>query len=308
MMKHTGILLIIMVCATSATAQIKEIAKLNPRTGQDTGVWKSTLNIGVNFNQAGFSSNWKGGGTNSYAIGSLLNANTLYEYKRFSFAGLLDLQYGKQRFKGQDFRKTNDVMLADIKFARILSGDWNTYTGANFISQFDAGYKYEKDSLGVEQPLKISDFFAPAYLTIPVGVEYKPSDSLFVRFGVLAWRYTFVMDKEIRRNVPNNYGVDTNKTYLRQFGMQIAAGFIKNLTDRIGFKTNYFGFIDYSKVRAKDFVHRLDLTATAKITRYISTTFTGILLYDRQQDADVQISQGFTVGFLMKLGDVEGAE
>lgn len=300
-MRYIFSLLAVVLFCCSSLAQKEKIETIGTKGGSDTGRWKNSLEVGLNFSQAGFSSNWKGGGVNSYALGGILNANTLYEKKGYSFAGRLNTQYGLQNVKGQGQRKTIDVLLADVKAAHVLSGDWNIYTGANLLTQFDAGYEYSKDSLGIESRKKISDFFAPAYLTIPLGFEYKPNDSLFVRLGVAAVRYTFVMDEEVTRNVPKNYGVDTNKTYLRQFGMQVVAGYIKDFNERIGFKANYFGFLDYGKISFQNIVHRLDVIATAKVTRYISTSFSAILFYDYLQDPGVQISQALNVGFLLKL-------
>ena len=40
---------------------------------KDTTYWNSGLSIGLNFNQASFSGNWKAGGVNSIALGSIIN-------------------------------------------------------------------------------------------------------------------------------------------------------------------------------------------------------------------------------------------
>ena len=61
-------------------------------------------------------------------------------------------------------------------------------------------------------------------------------------------------------------------------------------------------FFDYEKIYLSNFVHRLDIMFTAKVTKYINTTFSSILYYDLTQDKDVQISQVLNVGFLVKLG------
>lgn len=284
---------------TALVAQKEVVEVLKARVGPDTGKWTNSLELGINFNQSSFSPNWKGGGTNSYAIGGILNINTQYEKRRFAYSGKLSNQYGLQKQQNQELRKTIDVLLGDFKFAYLISKNWSGYLGANLITQFTPGYEYDNDTLYVERQ---SNLFAPAYLTVPLGIEYKPNNVFFARFGLASLRYTFVSDKEIRKTVANNYGVDTNKTVLRQFGMQIIAGYNKNITQTINLKANYFGFADYARPNLEDFVHRFDITFTAKVTKYINTTFSSILFYDLSQDKDVQVSQVLTVGFLMQLG------
>lgn len=293
-------LLALFFVSTALVAQKEVVEVLKARVGPDTGKWTNTLELGINFNQSSFSPNWKGGGTNSYAIGGLLNINAQYEKRRFAFVGKISNQFGLQKQQNQEVRKTIDVLLADFKFAYLFTNYWSGYLGANLITQFTPGYEYDDDTLYVERQ---SNLFAPAYLTIPLGVEYKPSDAFFARFGLASLRYTFVTDKEIRKTVPNNYGVDTNKQVLQQFGMQIISGYNKNLTPTINLKANYFGFVDYERINLEDLVHRLDLTITAKVTKYINTTLSSVLLFDRSQDKDPQLSQVLTVGFLMQLGN-----
>jgi hypothetical protein len=299
-MKKLLLMLAAFAFGTATYAQNKPVEIKEAAIYSDTGKWNNTLELGINFNQSTFSPNWSGGGVNSYAIGGLLNGYTSYTKKRFAFDGKLSSQYGIQNTKGQDLRKTIDVLLIDTKIAYLFKNHkWSTYLGANLITQFTPGYEYDDDTLYVERK---SNFFAPAYITIPLGFQYKPNQYFFARFGVASLRYTIVTDKQVRKTVPTNYGVDTNKIFLQQFGMQIVAGYNRDLTSTINLKANYFGFFDYEKINVSDFVHRLDLTVSAKVTKYINTTFSAILLYDRSQDKDIQLSQVLNVGFLVKLG------
>ena len=61
--------------------------------------------------------------------------------------------------------------------AYLFSNKWSGYMGANLLTQFTPGYENDDDTLYVERK---SNFFAPAYLTIPLGVEYKPNKYFFV--------------------------------------------------------------------------------------------------------------------------------
>ena len=45
---------------------------------KDTTYWNSELSIGFNLNQASFSGNWKAGGVNSFALGSIFSGKANY--------------------------------------------------------------------------------------------------------------------------------------------------------------------------------------------------------------------------------------
>lgn len=113
-------------------------------------LWRTKLTMGLNFNQASFSNNWKAGGVNSLALGSLFNLKASYEQGRLDWVNEADLLYGLLNNSGQGFRKTTDRILLDTKLGYKLYQKWNMFLSANFLSQFAPGYQYEKDSLDRE--------------------------------------------------------------------------------------------------------------------------------------------------------------
>ena len=62
----------------------------------------------------------------------------------------------------------------------------------------------------------------------------------------------------------------------------------------------YLGFGPFNNLNS-GFDSRFDVIATAKITKYISTNFTAISIFDKDQDNNWQLSQVFGVGFSYKL-------
>lgn len=56
-----------------------------PIVEPDTTFWISEFSAGLNFNQAGFRSNWKAGGVNSVAFGSIVAGKAFYQKDRFSW-------------------------------------------------------------------------------------------------------------------------------------------------------------------------------------------------------------------------------
>lgn len=66
--------------------------------------WRKKFILGLNFNQASFSSNWKGGGINSVGLNGLLNYKLGYRKDKLSWDNEVDFLYGFIRNQGQGFR------------------------------------------------------------------------------------------------------------------------------------------------------------------------------------------------------------
>jgi len=57
----------------------------------------------------------------------------------------------------------------------------------------------------------------------------------------------------------------------------------------------------YIYLNLSRWVHRLNIIATAKVTKYLTTSHTILSIYDYFQDKDVQISQSINLGFLYTI-------
>jgi hypothetical protein len=118
-----------------------------------------------------------------------------------------------------------------------------------------------------------------------------------VRLGALALRETFVLDNAL--SAAGAFGVDSGQTVNVNLGYQIVASFDKDLAKNLNLKMRYLSFGDYADFSNTN--HRVDMILSARITKYINTNFTAVMLYDRNQDAAVQWSQVLAVGVLFQL-------
>ncbi|CAN5755904.1 hypothetical protein BH24BAC1_BH24BAC1_37870 [soil metagenome] len=270
----------------------------------DTSYWTTSYNLGLNFNQASFSQNWRAGGVSSVAIGSLFLAKANYARGPITFDNLADLQYGLVRARGQDTRKTADQILLDTKVGRRLTPRWNLFTSLNFISQFTEGYQYVTDAFGQEQALLISNFMAPGFLTSAWGAEYRPREYFQLRLSPFAPRLTFVTDPGVAANVPNNYGVPVGERVRYEWlAAQLFASDDRKIRENLDVKWRYLMFANYQTLAPRTIDHRIDASLTAKITQYVNVSLTSILLYDVDQDAAVQYSQTLSLGLLLSRGN-----
>lgn len=269
-------------------------------TPLDTTYWQSEFSAGLNFNQAGFSSNWKAGGINSIALGSIIAGKALYMKDRISWDNEIELLYGVVKNDGQSSRKSNDRIFLDSKLGYKVSEFWAAYFSLNFISQFARGYEYDDTGSST----LISDFLAPGFLTSSLGFEYQPSPEFNIRIGPFSPRFTFVNNPEIALAVPTNYGVPIGETTrIEWLAMQIFANYDKNIGENFNIKSRYMLFANYETLAWRNIDHRLDITLTAKITRFINVTMTSISLYDIDQDPGIQFSQALALGILYKVGN-----
>lgn len=262
----------------------------------DTPIFKHSIQAGLNLNQANFSSNWKAGGTNSVAIGAMLNDKLTYTNKKFEFTSDVQLIYGTIQNQGQDIRKTNDRMFSDQKFGYRLVPKWYAFGSLNFQSQFDAGFEYSKDTFGVEKGLLISKFMNPAFFTQSVGIEYKPAKWVSARAGLGTLRQTFVMDTTLYRNIPSNYGVEIGKKTRMELAMLFIVDVDKEVMKNLFLKSRFSLFYNYETLNTADY--RWDVSLTAKVNKYINVNLSGTVLYDKDMDTSVQYTQALGLGIL----------
>ncbi len=263
----------------------------------DTTYWDTEFRIGLNFNQAAFSGNWKSGGVNSLAFGSILAAKANYKRDKFSWINQLELLYGVVKNEGQDTRKSNDRIFFDSKIGYKTSEHWGVFSSVNFITQFTEGYEYQEP-----EKLIISGFFSPAFLTLGYGMEYNPNEEFALRISPLSPRFTFVTDPEIINNVPLNYGVPQGRQVRTEWlAFQLFATWDKEVNENLSIQSRYQLFSNYETLAFKTIDHRLDLTITAKITRFVDVTFTSINVYDIDMDPGIQYSQALALGILYKV-------
>lgn len=287
---------------TIKESAIKQINVPIPQLGLEVNYWKHWTKFGLNANQASFSDNWNAGGVNSMSLMGLFWHKADYTKDRFNFVSELDLKYGKVQNKDQLAKKNNDRIFWDNKLSYRFTDKWALYFSLTMESQFDVGYKYGRDSDGNEMIVDtVSAFMAPGYFTESFGLEYKPDKSFSLRLGTGTARQTIILDNRIAQPEGGQtvYGVEPGKKVRNDLAFQITANLDRDLSKNLNLKARYNLFADYKDLSDPD--NRLDMTLTAKITRVVNVTASGILVYDSDQSGKVQYNQGLALGVLFSL-------
>ena len=278
-----------------------EAVSLNAASSLELKVnyWKDLISFGVNINQASFTENWGAGGVNSLALGGQFSYKTDFTRDDKNFVSELITQYGKLKNKDQLSRKTADRIFWDNKVALKLSKSWYFFGSLNFESQFDLGYSFSKDAQGNEKRTLLSKFMAPGYLTESIGFEYKPVKYFFLRIGTGTARQTFVLDTNLYKTNPKNFGVTQGKNFRNELAFQLVSSFDKEIAKNLTLKSRYTMFANYEKLSSID--NRLDVTLIAAVNRLINVSIAGTILYDDDTANKIQASQAMSFGLVYKL-------
>lgn len=301
-MKTTKLFFAVALLVSVATqAQVADTSRA------DTSYWQESFSGGINFNQASFSDNWAGGGINSLALGGIIGARALYQKEKWSWDNTGDFQLGFVRQGGQQ-RKSADQLFINSVAGYKIAPKWDLFMSGTFNSFFAPGYKYGARSDGAD--LLVSKFLSPAFLTFAWGLAYKPNDWFSLRLAPFAPRFTFVTDDavRVRETAPGvfvqdisqvAYGVQPGKKVRQEWlAFQLQAELNKNLTENINLKARYQMFVNYETF---DPDHRLDLIVSAKINKYLNTTFGLTSIYDSDISGEIQLQQVLAIGLLYNV-------
>ncbi|MFC0875232.1 DUF3078 domain-containing protein [Saccharicrinis sp. FJH2] len=160
--------------------------------------WTIKGETGLTYSNAYFGNYWAAGGDNSNSLlwRGLLNANWVGE--KGAWNNTLDLSYGLLQQGDQNVRKMNDKIDFLSKYSiNGFSEKWRYTALLNFKTQFTEGFKYE------DNKILVSDFFAPAYLTASLGIEYLGDDKLKIFFSPFSEKTTIVKEAYYNKKVEN---------------------------------------------------------------------------------------------------------
>lgn len=289
-----------------ANAKTKEVAV------KDSSNWDLSGAFNVNLTQVGLK-NWAGGGQSSISLGTLLKLNANYQKGKHSWFNSFDGSYGVAQVGGSKklFKKTDDQIIVVSKYGYELSKNWSASGLLDFRTQFAPGYQYTADTsvaAGERKTNIISEAFAPAYALIAAGLEYRKTDVFYALIAPIAGKVTIVGNQTLAD--AGAFGVEKGDNIRFELGSVLKAGVnFKQLAKNVSFSSNLTLFQSYESIGHID-VNWETLTVF-KINKYLSTTFSTLLIYDddiliadeegKNATARVQFKDVLAIGFLAKF-------
>ena len=234
--------------------------------------WKKGGDFTLTFSQVSFS-NWAAGGKNSVSGVSLLNYSANYAKDRLNWDNTFQLGYGLLKEGTQDLIKSEDKMDFSSKLGYKISDEskW-LYSGLfNFRSQFANGYKYP-DTENV-----ISTLFSPAYITLALGADYKPSDMFSLFLSPLGSKFTIVTDEDL--SAEGAFGVDKGKKFRAEMGASLKSELKFPVVKNVDVQTVLGLFSNYLN-NPQNIDVNWDFRVNMKINEYLSANFLTNMIYD----------------------------
>ncbi len=251
--------------------------------------WDYNWVAGLNGSQAAYR-NWSQGGVNTISVTASSVFSLRYRMNKFAYALTTNLKYGKAKIADEGTRKTDDRIAVNNKFSYLFDDErWSAFGNINFSTQFDEGFDYNVAE--GEDPILISEFFAPAYFTQIAGIAYNPTDYFTAEAG-LALKQTIVSNTELS----TRYGLDAGETFRFEPGYSTALNFEKTIASNVKLVNSFETFTNLQRnVRSTDVVFSNEIIG--KINNYLNTTFQFVMIYDDDFSTKAQFKQVLSVGF-----------
>lgn len=286
MKKICSFILLLFIFIFNADAQIAII--------EDTTVngWKKGGFLALNFNQVSLT-NWAAGGESALSSTILGNAFIKYRKNDAYFESVLDAGFGFITTPTQPLRKNEDKIELNAKYGKKAKGNFYYAGMLNFRTQFAPGFNFPNDTT------VISRFLAPGFLSLALGMDYKPNDWFSMFISPATGRATFVMDTALSNL--GQFGVTPGSNVRFEFGAYIRARLQKDLVKNVSVVSNLQLFNNYSDAiqaqRANIDVNWENLILI-KANKWLTTSIFTNLIYDH----DVQIPVKRTVNEVEVIG------
>ena len=257
--------------------------------------WKTGGFSVLTFNQVSLS-NWSAGGENALSTTAILNLFANYKKGEVVWDNSLDLGYGLMKNGSQGARKNEDKIELNSKLGYKAFGKVYYSALVNYRTQFAKGYNYPNDSVVV------SRFNAPGYITISLGLDYKPNDYFSLFVSPATGRFTIVADKAL--SDAGAYGVEQGKKIRFEFGANLSAKFQKDVVKNINLVsklTLFNNFTDKDKANRKNIDVNWEVMVNIKAGKYLTTTILTNLVYDQNVIEKTQFKEVLGVGLSYKF-------
>lgn len=250
--------------------------------------WQFTGNESLLFSQSAFGNYWqKGGGLDAYSVTARIKLGNVFKTYTTNWENNLSLAYGLLKQNQNEFIKNEDEIDFTSKFGLKFSEKFLATTLLNIRTQFNAGYKINKD--GSRGDL-VSRFLAPGYFNLGTGLDYQLKKQGFsIYYSPLNAKLTIVSDTSLSTNyLPKEFA---GKTHREEFGSYVNLKFKKELMKNVTIQTKADFFTNYLTNLTSIDVNWETLMAF-KVNKYLSANILTHLIYDEDIMFDLKDGEG----------------
>lgn len=262
--------------------------------GYQEGAWVLKGVTGLNMSQTAMA-NWSAGGENSIAGNAYLNASLTHKKGNWLWVTNMVLDYGLSKTKSQGMRKSSDKIGLSTQLGYSTDNVWFYTLMGDLNTQFAKGYDYP------DKEHQISNFFAPAYSNIALGMEWRPKSNYSLLLSPVSTKMTFVTDDYL--SDLGAFGVDPGDHFKIEGGAFVKARAELPVMENVNLITTADFFTPYSKDFGNIDVN-WDVLISMKINKVLSATINTTLKYDNDVKTfdDNGVKNGAKVQFKEVLG------
>lgn len=286
-MKRIYIVMLFAALATITYAQTDD-------KGYQEGAWVLKGVTGLNMSQTAMA-NWSAGGENSIAGNAYLNASLTHKKGNWLWVTNMVLDYGLSKTKSLGMRKSSDKIGLSTQLGYSTDNVWFYTLMGDLNTQFAKGYDYP------DKEHQISNFFAPAYSNIALGMEWRPKSNYSLLLSPVSTKMTFVTDDYL--SDLGAFGVDPGDHFKIEGGAFVKARAELPVMENVNLITTADFFTPYSKDFGNIDVN-WDVLISMKINKVLSATINTTLKYDNDVKTfdDNGVKKGAKVQFKEVLG------
>ena len=280
-MKKVYISFVFLLLAFSLIAQDQTVKKLKDETDKsikkddaDTTIktWKKGGLYSFNIGQ-GSLNNWAAGGDDfSLTLNTFLNLYAFYKKDKHSWDNSLDLNWGYVKTTSIGGRKNDDRIDLLSKYGYALNPKLNLAGLFNFRSQFFKGFSYTTTTKTLS-----SNFLAPGYVLVSIGLDYKPTKNLSIFVSPITNRWVIVRDDTL--SAKGAYGVRPGTKSINEFGAFASISYLKEFNKFIVYKGKLDLFSNYKKNPQNVDLYMTNILS-AKLGKVFSVSWSVDMIYD----------------------------
>ena len=267
-------------------------------------VWNKGITTTIGFSQLSLMQ-WAAGGVGQLSLNTYADAYANVTKGKIVWSTELQAGYGFVHSFDKDYLlKSDDRLIFDSKFGYKAAEKLYFSVVYNFRTQFADGWDAKHETV-------ISDFFAPAYTSLGLGIDFTPAKNVAINFAPLTGKVTMVRPQELR----TRYGNAEDQFARFELGAQLRFD-AKLEVENFKVGTALILFSDYLN-KPKNIKVNWDVNAEAKVSKYFSVTLRTNLIYDDNvlvpkyhknstemyQGRGVQFKELFSIGFTYTIGE-----
>ena len=285
------------------------VFSINAQDDADTA-WTVNTDVALMFSQSSFT-NWAPGGENNLTFNGFFNFYAGYHKGKSKWENMLSLAYGQSKQGKQDYRKAEDKIDFLSIYGHEAAKNWFYSANFNFKSQFAEGYNYHDDDTLAKE--KISNFMAPGYISLGIGMENRPKDWLSIYMSPATARWIIVNDQDLAD--VGSFGVE--KGYFNDGGIWVPGEMtkfetgayfrvilVKDVFKNVNVNTKLELFSDYLN-NPQNIDINWDTRIDMKVNSWLSANFAFQMVYDHDTpitDSDGNIGPRLQMREMLSVG------